>query len=423
MKKTLFWSLLLPVALWTAAAENLQLRITPDHPDAIYRAGEPIRFAVELRDGEQPVVGRAFRYTLFEGDRVERRGEAVTGAEPVRIDSAGLPYPGWTRLEVETVEPDQSRPVRGGCGAMVDPLKLRSNRPEPADFDAFWEAQKAELAKVPMKVEEYPITPRDRGFDGYEVRIDCAGGKQVNGYLTLPTGAKPKSLPALVQLHGAGHKSASRDCRAGTLRFEINVHGILNGQPDEYYEELFRTELKNYPLQGRESRERCYFRGVFLRLLRALEYVKSRPEWNGRDLMVMGTSMGGGQALVAAALDPQVTLCIANDPAIIDHQGSLDTPKRRNGWPGLVDEKDPRTIVCSGYYDCVNFARRIKCETYVASGFMDVTCPSSAVYLAYNGIAGRKVMTTDPVAGHCRTRNTPGLARLDEVIRQAHAAD
>lgn len=47
--------------------------------------------------------------------------------------------------------------------------------------------------------------------------------------------------------------------------------------------------------------------GMLLRDWRALQWAKTLPEWNGKDVAVAGGSMGGYQALAMAALDPGVT--------------------------------------------------------------------------------------------------------------------
>ena len=44
-----------------------------------------------------------------------------------------------------------------------------------------------------------------------------------------------------------------------------------------------------------------------MRVLRALEYLKTRPEWDGKNLGVNGGSQGALQATWGAALDPDVT--------------------------------------------------------------------------------------------------------------------
>ena len=77
---------------------------------------------------------------------------------------------------------------------------------------------------------------------------------------------------------------------------------------------------------------------MFLRLTRALEFLTSQPEWDGKILMVEGGSQGGGQSLAAAGLDSRVTFIAAGVPAICDHSGKAIG--RINGWPKLVPDKD-----------------------------------------------------------------------------------
>lgn len=45
-----------------------------------------------------------------------------------------------------------------------------------------------------------------------------------------------------------------------------------------------------------EDPETTYFNGMMLRLIRSLEYAKSLPEWDGKNLTVQGHSQGGMQA-------------------------------------------------------------------------------------------------------------------------------
>jgi len=60
------------------------------------------------------------------------------------------------------------------------------------------------------------------------------------------------------------------------------------------------------PYQGMESRSDFYFRGMYLRLIRTLDFLASQPEWDGKRILVIGESQGGGQALAAAGLDKEL---------------------------------------------------------------------------------------------------------------------
>ena len=191
--------------------------------------------------------------------------------------------------------------------------------------------------------------------------------------------------------------------KCGGLSLDINAHGIPNGQPPEYYADLGRGELKDYRTAGRESRDTCYFLGMFLRLVRAIDFLASQPEWNGRVLCVEGHSQGGGQALAAAGLDPRVTFLAAGVPAICDHTGAA--VGRINGWPKLVPndqqgKPDPKVLQVARYFDGMNFATRTKAEAILSVGFIDTVCPPTSVYAAYNNLTGKKQMVIRPLMGH-----------------------
>ena len=388
-----------------------------DRNPAVYMVGETITLTLQLLDGTNPAVGKQVKYRI--GSQPEKTVE--TGKEPLKL-SGSMSHPGKLSFSAVAFDSDgktvlknaKGRPIHYGTGAMADPLKLKTSRKEPADFDAFWQAQIARLKTVPMTVKKEEVASRDKRFRTYNVEIAALSKTPASGYLSIPVNAKPGSLPILFQTSGAGTKSAYKLMRTNMIVFHLNPHGCKNGQNKEYYDKFFSTIAKNYPHQGKTSRETSYFHGQTMRLLRALDYVKTLPEWNKKDLIISGTSIGGSQAIVGAALDPQVTVCIANDPALCDHAGRLDKPARRSGWPQLLNN-DPKVLAASDYYDNIFFASRIKCDAYFATGFCDNTCNSEGVYIAFNNVRGKKIMTTNPTAGHCGTSNVPGNKRITEI--------
>ena len=158
---------------------------------------------------------------------------------------------------------------------------------------------------------------------------------------------------------------------------------------------------------------------MYLRLMRALDYIKTRPEWNGKVLIVSGGSQGGGQAIAAAALDPQVTLCLAGVAALSDHCGSFAA--RQPGWPRFYTAKtaktNPKVVAATAYYDNVFFARRIKCETWLTAGLIDTTCSPAGIYVVYNNLAAKKKnIDIFPTGNHGGAPLNKGYARMRAVL-------
>jgi len=256
-----------------------------------------------------------------------------------------------------------------------------------------------------------PVAVSNADIECFDVQLQCLGGAPVSGYFGRPKNAKPGSLPAILWVHGAGVRSSSlgnaiSGAGRGMLSMDINAHGIPNGKPAEYYEELKQGALKDYRIAGRESRDAIYFRGMYLRLVRAIDFLTSQPEWNGKTLAVVGHSQGGGQALAAGGLDPRVTVIGAGVPAICDHTGRAIG--RINGWPKLVPmgsdgKPEPLSLEASRYVDAVNFASRCKADAIMSVGFIDRTCPPTTNYAAYNQLQGRKQVINKPLMGHSAT--------------------
>lgn len=120
-----------------------------------------------------------------------------------------------------------------------------------------------------------------------------------------------------------------------------------------------------------------------LRLIRAMEFIKSRPEWDGKTLTVSGGSQGGLQAVTAAALDSDVTECSAYKPWCCD-LGGIKLGRIR-GWR-------PDCAEGLGYYDIVNMAKRVKCKTFITAGLGDYVCPPSGISVLYNNIKAPKTI-------------------------------
>jgi cephalosporin-C deacetylase-like acetyl esterase len=172
----------------------------------------------------------------------------------------------------------------------------------------------------------------------------------------------------------------------GWLTLDIEPHDVLPDQPPSYYSAL-PEELKNYQAIGREDRDKCYFLQMYLADYRAVEYLAHRPDWDGRTLVAMGTSMGGQQSLCVAGLDSKVTHVIVNEPSGCDVDGPLHG--RASGYPNWPSD-NPKIMETALYFDPVNFASHIRASVLVAMGFVDLSAPPVGIWTAYNQIKGPK---------------------------------
>ena len=285
-----------------------------------------------------------------------------------------------------------------GVGVYVAPEKQRIARPEPADFDAVWEKYKAELKAVPLKELERK-TVRDAKAE--KAKVTAPGGKDVYGMLCIPRN-KSRKYPAIVYFHGAGVRSSRIQVNAEAITFDVNAHGLPNLMPRDFY----RNISKNHsPYAGTGEDKAKMFHSMLMRVLRALEYVRTQKEWNGKDLIVTGGSQGGFQTLVAAAQDKFVTMAVPSIPALIGMAEFIYQGQTRALYPVPYREefnaqKDITAIARQyDYMDGAFHLRRIKCPIYVAVGMYDFH--ATYVAAAWNDCpAEKKVFTRNAFNGH-----------------------
>ena len=401
----------------------ITLKVTAERPDALYGVGELATFTVEALDDEKKFADGKVACVFSKDGWQPQPAQTVDLKEGKATITGKLDEPGFLVLRATMGK------TIALAGAGYDPLQVKPSLPLPDDFDQFWAAQKEALANVPVKSLLTPVESPAKGVDAFDVQVSCLG-KPVSGYFGRPQNAKPKSLPAILFVHGAGVRSANlgsthwADKEGGMLSLDINAHGIPNGKPDEFYTALAEGELKDYRSHGRQDREPCYFKGMFLRLIRAIDFLTEQPEWDGKTLIVYGSSQGGFQAFAAAGLDPRVTFFCAGVPAGCDHTGIA--VNRINGWPKIVPidpqgKPDPMALETARYFDCVNFAARAKCKGAVVTvGFIDTTCPPTSVYAAYNALTIPKEMHADVAVGHT---NSPAASKFMQEAAYRHVRE
>ena len=303
-----------------------------------------------------------------------------------------------------------------GIGFVVAPEGFKAGYEEPADLMDYWNSQKAQLQALPLlvKTTALDVPPQYQGkYVCQDIEINCLGPAPVRAYMAKPTNARKHSLPIVILCRAAGVSGDWCRCQVGecvgnaalghgALSLDLNAHGMLNGQSDDYYRMLEEGLLHNYFDHNSADRETYYFRGMYLRLLRAIEYMTQQPEWDGRRILVIGESQGGGQAVAAAGLDQRVTAVVLNVPAMQDFGGAR--VGRRGGWPHPIESHQDVTRemldATLPYFDGALLIRHSKAEIFCELGLIDTTCPPSAVWSSLNGAKGRKTIRCVPFRTH-----------------------
>lgn len=390
---------LLALILFAYLAEPQRLHFEPFKSSGTYCLGEKAGWTVTLAEG---AAGTAPKYTY----EIKRNNLD-------EIKSGTLDFTsGSTTIEVTLEEPamiyvtvsaEGSTPASAvHLGAAISPAQLKPSVSRPADFDAFWDAKLHGLGLIALDPLVTPVASPG-GVELSTVRVQC-WGSHTQGYLAKP--AKPGKFPALVLFQHAGvyamrpHAAVKRAAE-GWLAFDVVAHDLPPHAAG--------NASRNYETIGNTDRETSYFLRMYLRGARAVDYITSRAEWDGKTLVLLGTCMGGQQALVTAALCPQVTAVIVNQPSGADSHGELHG--RKAGYP-YWPSKDPKVMATALYFDVVNFAPRIQAPVLASMGFIDTTSPPAGIWTVLNQIPGPKEVVTMIELDHTsRTPDQLGIFR------------
>jgi cephalosporin-C deacetylase-like acetyl esterase len=375
----------------------IEVQVAPTKADWIYQAGERVEFEVRILKNGQPLPDCEIRYqTGLEKMPPEQEGTMTLKDGTATIKSGTLDQPGFLRCEVWVTYDGETYHDWGTAG--FDPDKIEPTVEMPADFDEFWSSAKQELAALPIDAKltlEPELSTADINVfhvSLQNIQTSWRGSSRFYGMLSVPT--KPGKYPAILNVPGAGVRSYGRDDRAanGVIVFKVGIHGIPVNLPDEVYQSLGAGALGGYQNFNLDDKDLYYYKRVYLGCVRAIDFIFSLPEFDGETLAVTGGSQGGALSIITAGLDQRIDYLAAYYPALSDVTGYVEG--RAGGWPHMFMEYDqkkhPDWIKTIGYYDVVNFARKLTMPGWYSWGFNDHVCPPTSMYAAYNSITAPK---------------------------------
>jgi cephalosporin-C deacetylase-like acetyl esterase len=377
-----------------------QLVFAPYHASGVYDVGETVGWTVTPGPATPTY---AYKWTIRRNNAVVlKEGKLDLSAGKATIEIAG-DQPGMIYVAVEAYADSTAVPAApvgegprfvGGntgrntglyaVGAAVAPEKIGLSTPRPADFDAFWDGKLAAQAKIPIDAALTAVEADVPGVAMSMFELQALGSK-AHGYVAKPAGEG--RFPALIQLQYAGvyalnARAVARRAAEGWLILNVDSHDKLPSDPSGPPGNIPRS----YQSVGNTDRETSYFLNMYLRDSRVLDYLLTRPDWDGKTIVLIGGSMGGQQSFALAGLRPEkisaVLVCV---PAGADSNGDLHG--RKAGYPNWPSD-NPDVMKTALFFDTVNFTPRIKAPVMAGIGFIDTISPPAGIWTALNQIAG-----------------------------------
>jgi cephalosporin-C deacetylase len=160
-----------------------------------------------------------------------------------------------------------------------------------------------------------------------------------------------------------------------------------------------------------------YFRRVFTDAVRAVEAVRVHEAVDATRVAVTGGSQGGGISLAVAGLVPDLAAAMPDVPFLSDFPRSI-TFADTDPYGEIVrylkahrDHVDP-ALATLAYFDVSILGRWAAAPALFSVALMDLICPPSTVYAAFNHYAGPKEIREYPFNDHEGGQGFHDVAKL-----------
>jgi cephalosporin-C deacetylase len=296
----------------------------------------------------------------------------------------------------------------------LDQLRdYRTDTAEPPELDAWWRRR---LDEARAAAREPTLTRYQAGtyapVEVYDTEFSGAGGDRIRAWYLRPAGADAARTVVKFIGYGGGRGLPTEHALLPALGYTLFVMDT-RGQGGQWTTGATADQAAG-PGSGPENAsvmtrgigrpEDYYYTRLFTDAVRAVE--TARELTGAARVAVSGVSQGGGLALAAAGLAAElVSVCHADVPFLCDIQRAItlapqapytEVPEFLAHNVNLI----PAALDTLRYVDCALLARRITAPCLLSVGLMDMICPPSTVFAAYNEIGAPKDVSVHPYTGH-----------------------
>ena len=189
-------------------------------------------------------------------------------------------------------------------------------------FDEFWNTLSEDLAKQPLQLStEIDTFYSQPEFTVYRVHYSGIGGYRLFAWMSIPSHATDRQLPALLRMpdYGSVHDVIHTSLRQDAIVMNATHRGQRHSDSD------FQAQYPGLLTEGIDRPETFVMLRVFADAIRAVDAVLG---WIGGEsaapLVLTGSGLGGALALAAAAHHPQVKAVAADTPLALGHPMMID---------------------------------------------------------------------------------------------------
>jgi cephalosporin-C deacetylase len=286
-------------------------------------------------------------------------------------------------------------------------------RTEPADFDTFWKETLEQTRAFPLGSVFKPVETGLKFLEVFDVTYNGYAGQPIKGWFILPR-ERSGSLPCIVEYIGyGGGRGHPYDWllwgNVGYAHFVMDVRGQgsswRSGDTPDFEPQGGNPQFPGFMTRGILDPKTYFYRRVFSDAIRAVEAARSHPDVDYKRVAVLGGSQGGGIALAAAGLIPDLAAAMPDVPFMCHVRHATEITDSYpyaeiQNYCKIQRGKIETIFDTLSYFDGVNFATRAKSPALFSVGLMDEICPPSTVFAAYNYYSGPKEIKVWPYNHH-----------------------
>ena len=410
---------------------------------ALYGKDEPVTYAVAFGWlGRDAFRGRAVveaRHALGRPHVRAEAGPQQTGKQDGMTQYAAtirpaFSMPGVSEVNVHLLDANDVVLYTQRVRIMYDWPSYKPRYNAPPDLEQFWRGTLTELAEIPLDAKvEARLFADDPTCEFYHVSFAGLGGERVHACLYVPReGERP--LPARVTAHpgsrGFGVNHAPDGVYGSELKIDlrfVTIQPLIRGHAPDADGIPF-----NQPWWGPlDSRDEYAARSWYCAMVRAIDYLASRPDIADMSrLIVTGGSQGGALAIATAALDGRVKLCLSDSPSNSMHHDAVRPDTYQTFGPTSGQTPEGQTLDAMlktlSYFDPAHLAPRITCPTAIGLNVGDLTVHSMGglgIYKNLTSLPDDKKWFLPGVNGVFHSNSGAGGAKFRELTEKLLAGE
>ncbi len=268
----------------------------------------------------------------------------------------------------------------------------------PDNFLSFWNDTLEQLNAVPSSIQIIESMESGDGLLLQKVTFQSFNNAVIHGYLLSPQSIE--SGPLIVYTHGyMGHCEIEWSwAKKGASVFGFDIRGFGNSK-----DAVSALSPHGYILTGIESETTSILRGAYCDYIQAIRVAGELLHNRQQATVLYGKSLGGALAAVASGFTQQADLLVAAVPTLAWAEGrrklvTQGSGEEINSYIKKHPEKEQKIMEVLSYFDTMNFAPLIRCDSFIGVGLQDYVVPAETVFAFYNHLSCQKQIRQFPVS-------------------------